>query len=408
MAVRFSEVRRAARAVGPRPRGGEQPFAVVMGGIDVVRPLALAGVPCAVFARPRDSVHFSRYARVAIPRPDPRVEPAAAVDRLLEFASMQPEPPVLLPTTDEDLILVSRARERLAASCHFVLPTAELIEDLGDKARFQALAARTGLPVPRGMPIGPDTTPGDVALRYPIIVKPTSHVESGERWSIPGKAVRAETPTDLAEIRAHLRDAGVQAFAQEHISGGEDRVESYHVYVTRDGRIAGEFTGRKIRTVPPQYGGSTAVTITDQPDLRGLGRDIIDRIGLIGVAKLDLKRGPDGALHLLEINARYQLWHHPGALAGVNLPAIGYADALGRATGPPPQARPGVVWSHPLHDARAVRAQGRSALVALAFFARADARSGLALDDPMPFLRGTIGEFVRDRVSPWLRARRSA
>jgi hypothetical protein len=66
------------------------------------------------------------------------------------------------------------------------------------------------------------------------------------------------------------------------------------------------------------------------------------------------------------------------------------------------------VWSHPLHDARALRAQGRSALVALAFFARADARSGLALDDPMPFLRGTIGEFVRDRASPWLQGRRSA
>jgi hypothetical protein len=48
---------------------------------------------------------------------------------------------------------------------------------------------------------------------------------------------------------------------------------------------------------------------------------VLARLGVPGVAKLDFKRDDPGRLHLLEINARFNLWHDPGAVAGVNLPA---------------------------------------------------------------------------------------
>ena len=44
-------------------------------------------------------------------------------------------------------------------------------------------------------------------------------------------------------------------------------------------------------------------------------------LGLRGVAKLDFKRTAAGELVLLEVNPRFNLWHLPGAVAGVNLPA---------------------------------------------------------------------------------------
>ena len=56
--------------------------------------------------------------------------------------------------------------------------------------------------------------------------------------------------------------------------------------------------------------------------LRELGRTLVQRLGLRGVAKFDFKRAADGRLFLLEVNPRFNLWHHPGALAGVNLPAL--------------------------------------------------------------------------------------
>ena len=60
---------------------------------------------------------------------------------------------------------------------------------------------------------------------------------------------------------------------QTRISGPETCIDSYHVYVDAGGSVAGEFTGRKIRTYPPRYGYSTAVEITDDPEVRELGRD---------------------------------------------------------------------------------------------------------------------------------------
>ena len=51
--------------------------------------------------------------------------------------------------------------------------------------------------------------------------------------------------------------------------------------------------------------------------------------GLTGVAKLDFKRDRSGKLHLFEINPRFTLWHHAAAIAGVNIPALVYADLTG-------------------------------------------------------------------------------
>jgi len=122
---------------------------------------------------------------------------------------------------------------------------------------------------------------------------------------------------------------GQDVLAQELVPGPETRIESYHVYVDRSGTIAGEFTGRKIRTLPATCGHSTALEISDAADVRAEGRALAEKLDLRGVAKFDFKRGPDGRLHLLEINPRFNLWHHLGAAAGVNLPAMVYADLTG-------------------------------------------------------------------------------
>ena len=168
--------------------------------------------------------------------------------------------------------------------------------------------------------------------------------------------------------------------------GGEERIESYHAYVDHDGRVAAEFTGGKLRTWPLRYGHSTALVITTAPDVAELGRDILRRLGLRGVAKLDFKRGADGTLWLLEINARFTLWHHPGALAGVNVPAIVYADLTGGVRPPAAQARAGVRWCKMWDDVRAARAGHLSWARWLRWALGAEAKRAIAWDDPFPLV----------------------
>ncbi len=68
--------------------------------------------------------------------------------------------------------------------------------------------------------------------------------------------------------------------------------------------------------MPAAYGHTTALVITDAPDVVELGRRLTGLLGLVGVAKLDFKRAPDGRLHLLEVNPRFNLWHFAGRRPG--------------------------------------------------------------------------------------------
>ena len=80
--------------------------------------------------------------RWTLPWIDHWQRPDDVVDALRAFAAAQPEPPVLYPQTDGDLLLVSRQRARLADLTRFVLADEQLVEDLVDKSRFADLAQR--------------------------------------------------------------------------------------------------------------------------------------------------------------------------------------------------------------------------------------------------------------------------
>ena len=377
----------------------QRPLACVIGDMDLVRPLALAGIRCAVVAPPGAASRYSRFTQVVLPWADPWERGEELVEILVRFGAAQPEPPVLFYQQDRDLLLVSRHRERLAQVFRFVIPDATLVEELVDKARFQELAQRVGLPVPPARVLHPNRglTADELDLRFPIVVKPllrrTAHWEPVGGL---GKAIRVDTAAALAKLLPRLRAAGMPLIAQELVPGPETRIESYHVYVDRQGVPVGEFAGQKIRTNPAEYGHSTALRITNSGDVIALGRVLAARLGLRGVAKFDFKRDPRGELHLLEINPRFTLWNHPGALAGVNLPALVYRDLVGL----PREAaarRSGVRWCKLWEDWGAARAAGVSLVRWLPWAMGCEAKRIIAWDDPLPFVCATLWE-LRHRV----------
>jgi D-aspartate ligase len=379
-----NETDSAAPAGAPSARAA---LACVMGDMDLLRPLALAGVPCAVVSRPGVPSLYSRYARSRLVWDDYSGDSERLLEALVGFGAAQPEPPVLFYEEDAQALFVSRHRGRLAKGFRFVAAEPNLVEDLLDKARFQVLAERSGLPVPPARRVDPAAIePAHLGL----VVKPLTRLD---RWNGAfglSKALYAENPDALRALWPQLRALGLELVAQEFIRGSEARIESYHCYVDRQGSIAGEFTGRKIRTYPLRFGHTTALEITDAADVRRLGRDIVERLSLSGVAKLDFKRDMQGNLRLLEINPRFTLWHHPGALAGVNIPALVYADLTGSSRPSPARVKVGLRWCRPWKDFPAAREQG----VPLVAWTRAtlgcEATSTLSFDDPLPFLRATL------------------
>lgn len=274
------------------------------------------------------------------------------------------------------------------------------MEQLLDTARFQALAPRPGLPVPRAQTLRPrrGEAPPALDVPFPLVVKP---VRRGGDWVASGelgKALHVGGPEDWAGVWPRLAGLHSELLVQQLVPGPESAVESYHAYVDPSGVTAGEFTGRKIRTFPPRYGRSSAVIVTDVPDVAQLGREVLATLAVRGVAKVDFKRDELGRLHLLEINPRFNLWHHPGAVAGVNLPALVHADLSGSPRPPGRRATGHVTWCAPLLDLRAVRASGTPPVAWLRWLWGCDVKSGLSRDDPLPFLRGSLWGAIQRRL----------
>src|SRR4051794_9951685 len=141
----------------PAPPDGaletQRALAVVIGSgcVEIVRALALAGVPSAVVAPHDDEAQYSRYARKVfdwdwgLP-----IEECGEqlLERLLEFGRQQSEPPVLFFCSDQAVMFTSRYRSQLEPTFRFVVASPDLVEDLADKQRFSALSTRLSLPVP--------------------------------------------------------------------------------------------------------------------------------------------------------------------------------------------------------------------------------------------------------------------
>jgi D-aspartate ligase len=370
-----------------------QAVAVVLGEIDLVTALGRAGIPCAVSAIPGDPALFSRHTRWVVPWVDTRRDPGAMTAALEAFARTQSRSPVLYYNGDADLIYVSRNRAVLGRSFRFVLPEDDLVETLVDKLRWQELATELGLPVPRAALVGAEGPPPGDAPSWPLVAKPARgrHAAWRSRFG-PRKAILVDTGPKLEDVRRLLPNEPL--IVQEFVPGPESEVHSYHVYVDDEDNIVAEFTGRKIRTFPSQFGETTALSVGLDSGIAAMGRDMVAALKLRGVAKFDYKRAPNGQWFLLEVNPRFTLWHNAGASAGINIPAIVHADLNGAAR--PLHSLTGTArWCHPTADFRAARATGLSISKWLPWATTCEARWALTRRDPMPFVRGVVVKKLR-------------
>lgn len=316
---------------------------VVCGDLNLLRCLIGLGVPlCVASCDAREPTLRSRHAErpFLIAPPD---DPDRAVADLEGIAGRFVERPVLYYGNDATLLLVSRARERLARSFRFALPPPELVETLVDKSRFAELAGRRGLNVP---PSARSEELGSAAellarIELPCAFKPNCHTNWLSRRApidhVPKKALRADTREQAIALYDELSSFG-PFIVQHWVEGGEDSVVSFHCYADEASRVLGWFVGRKIRTYPKEAGISTYLELVHDPDVTRVGHDIVSRLGIVGPLKIDFKRDArTGELYVFELNPRYTLWCYLGMASGVNLPALAYASLSGLAV---PEQKP--------------------------------------------------------------------
>ena len=374
---------------------------VLLGGVNLVRTLGLARIPAVVASADPDEPAFaSRYCAAHFLLPP--LDHPQAVERLLEIgerlgeAAGQRVP--LMYGSDDALELIYAHRDPLERHFRFLVTDPDVAGALIAKDRFQAFAGERGLPVPRELAWdgdGPDTL---ASAAREVLVKPRVKID----WHDSVVHARVFNGDSKARIYANgaavLADPAVALFRdqltfQEYIPGDDDALWSFHGYGDEQGALLASFVGRKIRTDPPLTGESAFIELAHDESLAALGRDIAARLPLKGAFKMDFKRDPrDGRWYLLEINARYNLWHYLGAANGVNLMAVAYGHLLGHQRRMP--ARPATArrWLSLENDWRAfrvLRARGELGfarwLASIAF--SRNVYNLFAWNDPGPWLR---------------------
>ena len=320
-------------ALRRRRTGSARPPAFVLGGINLVRPLALAGIPVVLGTDDEEEPALrSRHVGETCRLPSPVTAPREAVDALLRAgALLRYRVGARLPLVvgrDDWLGLLHRNHAAIERHFVFLSNDPELGEALLDKSRFHAVALERGLPVPRRF----DWTDEDALRRHagPVIAKPRLKLHWSESPALRalngryGKGVLYPGPDAL------LADERFSPFrelflVQEYIPGSDEALVSYHGLADEHGCVLGSFVGRKLRTSPPRTGDSSLIELVRDDAAEETGRRIVEALGLKGPFKLDLKRDErDGRIWLIEVNARFSLWNYLGAVNGVNLLALAY------------------------------------------------------------------------------------
>jgi len=393
----------------PRRYSAARPPALLLGGLNLTRALGLAGIPVVVASSDAHSAAFaSRYCAAALRLPRLEDHGTAVLECLLRagerLAGGLGRRVPLFYANDDWQQLVQRHRAELSRHYALLLNDPEVAEAVIDKDLFQPLAVRRGLPIPRSL--DREALQG---FGRPVLVKPRSKCA----WDVSpvhvrlfgsqGKArIFKDGPSLLADPAAQeLLDA---LLIQEYVDGGDRDLWSFHGFSDESSRLLDWFIGRKIRTRPALTGSSSYLELAHDKDLAALGREIAAALPMKGIFKIDLKRDRRlGCFRVLEVNARYNLWHYLGAANGVNLPRTAYEYLVhGKRPAAAGRYRATYRWIYLRQDWHAYR--GLAARGELGFggwlwsLAAAPKVCQLfAWSDPLPFL-GQLRHFVRSRL----------
>jgi carbamoyl-phosphate synthase large subunit len=216
---------------------------------------------------------------------------------------------VLYPTVDHELLPVARARGEFAdAGVAVILANERALSTCLDKwALFQACVGR--LPVPRTELLDAGFEPR--AWVGPVVVKPRRG--SGSRG--------VHVLDDMARLADLPRDGSL--LVQELLPGEE---HSLDVLASPTGTIGAVVPRLRLKV---DSGIAVAARTIGDPALMELGRDVVRTIGLGWVSNVQVRADRQGRPRLLEVNPRF-----PGTMpltieAGVDMPRISLAMALG-------------------------------------------------------------------------------
>ena len=383
-------------------------YPVHSGGVGAIRTLGRLGVPVyAITEFGLTPAGASRYCAgrfawraTGAERPERLVADLCDVGRRIGRRS------VVIPVDDEAAILVAEHESELSEFFAFPRVRPELPRQLASKTGLHELCISHGVPSPATV------TPASLAevatfaatATFPVVVKNDQAWVRRRHPVVPGTTVLHSAAELLALVQpatpggGSSRDAPAGAapdfIAQEYLPPEHSQDWIVQLYCAADSDCIVLFTGRKIRSWPPQAGVTACAYSIANAEVAAIAERFCREIGFRGVADLDWRLDlRDGQYKLVDFNPRignqFRLFE---TAAGVDVVRALHLDLTGRAVPPGRQIENRrIIVEHVDLPARlAYRRLGRSAEAGQS--ARPSPTpvttelAWLAADDPLPFL----------------------
>jgi len=345
---------------------GEKTPAVVLGGgingLGVVRSLGSAGVP--VFVLDPDSrapAMRSRYGRA-------RIVPAIGQENsIMDVLANLPRAvrqrrPVLILTTEDAVMDAMRHYPSLDRAYRLTTAEPEFLQPALHKASMRDLAADAGLRIPQTVHIThEDQLSGLGSLPLPWVVKPAErNAAYAQQFD---KAYRVDHLEQGRQLVEQMLSINPDIIVQEWIEGRDSDLYFCLQYRPRAGGQAVSFVGRKLRSWPPQVGGTASCTIAGDATCLVDGTDaFFQHAGIWGLVSMEYKRHPDtGEYVVVEPTVgRTDFQEEVATLHGINLPLAAYYDALDMPLSSSHSSGPPVIWTERMGASRSAEATGEA------------------------------------------------
>jgi predicted ATP-grasp superfamily ATP-dependent carboligase len=287
--------------------------------VSIIRSLGRRGWRVFPAASRADSPGFrSRLASEPVLYPSPRSDPDAFVAAIIE-AVRRLGIELVIPVSDEAILPLVTARERVERECRLALPSSRALETAHDKLATFELAAKLGVETPRTRVVRTvaEALRLQPGLGWPVVLKPRwSRVLDGSRI----EAFEVSYASDEAELAARMQHfAGrCDILLQEYCPGRGCGIE----LLLDRGRPVAAFQHVRIRELPVTGGASCLrASAPLDPALLRYATQLLAAVDWTGLAMVEFKVGPGGPV-LMEINGR--VWGSlPLAVrAGVDFPRL--------------------------------------------------------------------------------------
>lgn len=408
----------------PAVFGGAKPYAIVLcravTGLATVRSLHRAGVRVlALVFSERDLTRYTRCADVVVV-PEAAHGGRALIDWLAEQAARLMQDggrPVVIPTSDEQALLLAEHAEQLAACCRVWTTGHQELTRIVSKDGLYAIAEQLGVPTVPSI-----TEPTLDELRDWSAVHPAPYFLKPFYVGVAGSRMRQKNLVLATrdELLDYVERHGSHALiVQRLLRGGDGYVFDCYGVCDAQGRVVQMATHRRWRQFRPDCGATSFGEIpSGLPEAQD--RVLIEQTrqllggmryhGIFGIEWL-LERDT-GRFYVIDFNARpfMSLGHLTDC--GLNLPALTYDELIGQL----PRDLPLVPvlrhlwWVDLLRDLQTLRELQTSGRLSWGAWLRSvlRCRSAAYLDwrDPVPGLLRTVRTFGQVAGFAWKKLRR--